>query len=504
MDASRQRRWASVPALAMGLILSACGGGGEVLAPPLGDDDTTPPVPAGDVIALARGYLDVVQTSPQFDECRTETPAREPHLCLRGPRSGSGLDAAVHDWMQQQWSAIPGLTPPQTQTFPFPQFRPADWSLQVDLGQGLETLATFPWYGQGVTDEGGIEAPLVVEPLLGGTRGLAGGIALLRFTRQFNADAANTHERLREVEAAGAVAAVATFDAPDNLINAHNYNIARGLGRLPTLIVGKEDHARLRQAAGQNAQLRLTGAVSPGTGRNSLTVLPGASDRLLVIGTPMNTWLTGGGERAPGAAVLIDLAQHLARRRQTEGDLPYTVLFIASGGHEIFGFGLERVLSCLPPERVHAYVHLGAGLVSRFTLEVGGTAVQGSGLSQTRSLSHSENPVLESIVVPAFRRVGPYFRFNAGQAAPGESFIAYNFGIPMFSFTGANPYHHTPLDDAQQIVFERLPDMASVYREVVDGLIALSYDELRAANAEAEAGRRPNPGYPCAGPIDGL
>jgi hypothetical protein len=326
----------------------------------------------------------------------------------------------------------------------------------------------------------------------------------MRFTRQFNADAADTHERLRAVEAAGAVAAVVTFDAPDNLINAHNVDIARGLGRLPTLVVGKEDHARLRQARGRLASLRLTGAVQPGTARNSLALLPGASERLLVIGTPMNTWLTGGGERAPGAALLIDLAQHLARRRAAEGPLPSSLLFVGSGGHEVFGYGLERVLACIPPARVHAYVHLGAGLVSRSTLELAGSVIEGPGLTQTRALVHSENPLLESLILPAFRRVGPYFRFKAGRAAPGEAVIAYNLGIPMLSLTGANAYHHTVLDDARQIVFERLPDMAAVYREVVDGLLAMPYAALREANAEANARRGTNPGYPCASLIAGL
>lgn len=485
----------------LGLLLVGCGDGGEALIPPLAGP---PPAVAGDVAMLAQGYLDVVEGDARFDECRTASPASEPYRCLRGPRSGTALDAAVHEWLQRQWSAIPGLSPAQTQTFAFPQYRPEAWSLQVNLGRGEERIAAFPWYGKGFTEEAGLTAPLRVEPLLGDDAALAGGIALLRFTRQFNADAADTDERLRAVEAAGAVAAVVTFDAPDNLISAHNYDIARGLGGLPTVVVGKDDHARLRQAQGQMAQLRLTGTMGAGTGRNSLALLPGASERLLVIGTPLNTWLTGGGERAPGAAILIDLAQHLARRRATEGDLPYSVLFIGSGGHEIYGFGLERVFSCVPPERIHAYVHLGAGLVSRSTLKVGGTVVEGPGLTQNRALMHSENPLLESVVVPAFRRMGPYFRFNAGRAAPGEAFIAYNIGIPMLSFTGANAFHHTVLDDARQIAFERLPDMAQAYRAVVDGLLAIPYAELRAANAEAESRRGFNPGYPCAGPVAGL
>lgn len=500
------KRWAAQAAFPCTLWVAACGGGGgDAVLPSLGSAAPPPPVPAtSDVVGLAKGYLEVVGQDPRFDECRSLSPATEPYRCLRGPRSGTALDAAVHEWLQLQWSAIPGMTPPQTQAFSFPQYRPDDWSLQVNLGQGEESIAVFPWYGQGFTGTAGLRAPLVAEPLLGDTADFSGGIALLRFTRQFNADAANTHERLRAVEAAGAVAAVATFDAPDNLIGAHNYNIARGLGELPTVIVGKEDFARLQQAEGQLAALRLVGAVSAGTGRNSLAVLPGASERLLVIGTPMNTWLTGGGERAPGAAILIDLAQHLARRRAAEGELPYSVLFIGSGGHEIFGFGLERALACLPAERIHAYVHLGAGLVSRATLEVGGTAIEGTGMTQTRALMHSENPLLESVVVPAFRPLGPYWRFNAGTAAPGEAFIAYNLGIPMLSLTGANAYHHTVLDDARQIVVERLPDMAAAYREVVDGLMAIPFADLRDANAEAESLRGINPGYPCAAPIAGL
>lgn len=488
------------------LGLAACGGEDAGLAAP---GPGTPPAGGGgttDVAALARAYLDVVQLDPGFDECWSGAPEAAGR-CLRGPRSGSVLGDAVHRWIRTEWSAIPEIQHLQAQRFAFPHYRVQSMGLRADFGDGPVAVSSFPWFGPGITGPAGVTAPLarVGLPLLPAPD-VNGKIALLRFTRQFNADAAATHETLRAAEAAGAVAAVATFDAPGNLIAAHNHDIRNPLGSLPTLIVGKQDFNRLAAAAGSTATLTLNATPVDGRVDNSIAILPGRDPRMLVIGTPMNTWLTGGGERAPGAAILVTLAQQLAARVRQSGPLPYTVVLIATGGHEVYGYGLERSLGCLDADAVLAYVHLGAGLVSQAHVELLGDTVPRPGLTQTRAMVMSENPVLEALVDDAFggAGLGPFFRFEAGRAAPGEAEIAYNLGIPMVSLTGANPYHHTIEDDAAQIVFEALPAMAAAYQRLVDGLLEMPFAALQAANAEADASRGDNPGYSCAGPIAGI
>ncbi len=483
-------------------LLAACGGGGAIEAP------AGPPSAAADVGALVRAYQDVVALDPRFDECWQGAPAAVGH-CLRGPRSGSGLGDAVHEWIRTEFSAIPELTQVQRQRFAFPRFRVRAVSLQADLGDGPEAVSAFPWFGQGVTSAAGLRAPLAPPglPLIGRPE-LEGRIALLRFSRQFNADAADTHQALRAAEADGAVGAVVTFDAPDNLIAAHNYDIQYPLGQLPTVIVGREDFNRLASAArrGESATLTLTADVVSGAVDNSIALLPGRDPRLLIIGTPMNTWLSGTGERAPGAALTVALARHLAARSRREGPLPYTVMFLATGGHEVYGYGLERALNCVRPEGVMAYVHLGAGLVSRGYLEALGGAVPMPGPTQTRALVVSENPVLEALVNDAFRvgDLGMFFRFAAGQAAPGEAEVAYNLGIPMMSLTGANPFHHTAEDSTEQVLFEALPAMRDAYQQLVDSLLETPFETLLAANGGTSGAPERNRGYACAGAISGL
>lgn len=486
-------------------LMTACGGEDAGLAAP---GPATPPAGGGtaDVAGLARAYLDVVQLDPGFDECWSGAPEAAGR-CLRGPRSGSVLGDAVHRWIRTEWSAIPEIQYIQAQRFAFPHYRVQSMGLRADLGEGPVAVSSFPWFGQGLTGTAGVTAPLAPAglPLLP-TPDVNGKIALLRFTRQFNADAAATHETLRAAEAAGAVAAVATFDAPGNLIAAHNHDIRNPLGSLPTLIVGKQDFSRLAAAAGTAATLTLNATAADGRVDNSIAILPGRDPRMLVIGTPMNTWLTGGGERAPGAAILVTLARQLAARVRQSGPLPYTVVLLATGGHEVYGYGLERSLGCLDADAILAYVHLGAGLVSQGHVELLGQAVPRPGLTQTRAMVMSENPVLEALVDDAFggAGLGPFFRFEAGRAAPGEAEVAYNLGLPMVSLTGANPYHHTVEDDAAQIVFEALPAMAAAYQRLVEGLLDMPFAALQAANAEADALRGDNPGYPCAGPIAGI
>jgi hypothetical protein len=485
------------------LLLAACGdGGGELAAP------GTPDGGSGDVAALVRAYHDVVVADPRFDECWQGAPAA-PGRCLRGPRSGSGLGDAVHEWIRTELSAIPELTHVQRQPFNFPRYRVRTVGLEADLGDGVEAVSAFPWFGQGVTPAEGLRAPLarVGLPLIGNPD-VDGRVALMRFSRQFNADAADTHETLRAAEASGALAAVVTFDAPGNLIAAHNYDIQYPLAEMPTVIVGRQDFNRLATAAsrGEEARLTLTADAVTGVVDNSIALLPGQDPRLLIIGTPMNTWVGGGGERAPGAAITVALARHLAARARNEGPLPYSVMFVATGGHEIYGYGLERALNCVNPDGVLAYIHLGAGLVSRGYLEVLGNVVPLPGPSQTRALVMSENAVLEALVDQAFRvsELGLFFRFAAGQAAPGEAEVAYNLGIPMMSLTGANPFHHTPEDTTEQVLFDLLPDMFAAYRQLVDSLMETPFETLKGANGATTGDPARNRGYACAGPISGL
>lgn len=486
-------------AAAVALLLAACGGGDATDGTPL--PDTSPPPAAGGSADAEtwRGlsaYLKVIRESSAFDECLTDRPQDEPWKCLRGPRSGTPLGNAVHDWLRAEFGAIPQLRALQTQRFDVARFRPRAYGLVVDFDTGTESVAVFPWYYRGSTPPGGVRGELVDVgdgSALGslGAGDLAGKIAVMEISLFFNSEDGKAPARLDALRDKGAIAAIVATDAPANAIAVQNYDSALGPAGLPTLIVGREDGARLGAAQGRTATVTLDAEYGNGEMRNTIAALPGAdADNIVVVATPLNAWLTAAGERGPGVGTLVYLARYFAQRSRESGPLPYTIWFVGSGAHEIMGFGIDRFLSCFDAQRIVAYVHLGSGLVYsgyREPLLGGAEPEPTGGLSQTRTLAVSENAMLQSIATPAFSDpvLQPYFALPPSLFVPGENRGPYAMGIPTVGMNGSNAYFHTPRDDEAQILRAALGPMATAFRDTVEGLLEVDADALRSANALA-------------------
>jgi hypothetical protein len=82
----------------------------------------------------------------------------------------------------------------------------------------------------------------------------------------------------------------------------------------------------------------------------------------IVVSTPASGWFTCGGERGPGIAILLALAEWASSRR---GALNY--LFVTNSGHELDFLGarlLHDAHLAPPPERTRAWLHLGASIAT--------------------------------------------------------------------------------------------------------------------------------------------
>ncbi len=505
-----------IPALTAACWLAACGGGGSN---PIGGSDPDnggsggTPTAVGDpdteTWTALQGYMDVIRTSSKFDECRTDTPQAEPWKCVRGPRTGTALGHAVHDWLAAQFRAIPGITAVQIQSFDLPIFTPLRYGLEVDFGSGLENVDAFPWYYRGLTTLQGVSGPLIdvgdgglIAQLTTGD--LSGKIAVMDISLFLNAEDGQSANQIAQLRAKGAVGVIIGTDAPANDIAVQNYDIADGLRWLPTVIVGPEDAARIRAVEGSTAHVTVAGTYRGGDdsvpqslvgqygqSRNTVAVLPGADpDNIIVVGTPLNAWLTAAGERGPGVGMIVYLARYFAERAREDGPLPYTIWFVGTGAHEIYGFGVNRFLSCFDPERIVAYVHLGSGLVYKGYTEPllqDGNPTPTGGMSQTRTLAVSENSILQSISGQAFADpvLQPYFALPPSLFVPGENRGPYAQGIPTIGMNGTNAYFHTLRDDESQIHRPALGPMALAFRETVQGLLDADADAVRSANSIA-------------------
>ncbi len=490
-------------------LLCACGGGGggssSVVGGPVGE-------PGVETEAAMQSYLDVIRGSSRFNECFGPSLLAK---CERGARAGSPLSEAVYDWAEGQFRAVPGLTAVQRQSFGFPVFQLRGYGLEVEAADGRKTpVPAFPWYFQGTTPAAGVSGEIVYVnkggalDLLG--KNLQGKIALLRITLVLNGESGSAQDVLKTLAERGAIGAIVATDAPGNEIAAQNRDVPTyGLGTLPTVIVGKQAAAAIREQ-GTRARIIVDASYSAsGSESNVAALLPGRDpDNIIVVGTPVNGWFLSAGERGPGVGMLVYLARYFAEKAQKEGPLPYSIYFVATGGHQVYAYGLNRFMSCIPKDETVAYVHLGSGLVYKGYRDVGGEPEATGGLSQVRTLSVSENAMLSAITRPAFNdsAIKPFYQFPPSVLAPGENQGPYAKGIPSVGMNGTNQYFHTLKDDESQIVTAALGPMAVAFRDTVQGLLETNANSLRSANAAAAAlgSRYDAPNWSCAAPLVGL
>ncbi|MGH7822809.1 MAG: PA domain-containing protein, partial [Candidatus Binatia bacterium] len=212
-------------------------------------------------------YVDVIRFSPAFDECLDATKA---HQCVRGPRSGTGLGLAVHDWMRDELVAILGAANVSRQTLGFARFVPQDYSLSVETEGEPFHPAVYPWYYKGVTPPEGVTAPLAdvgggtaAEYALAGN--VSGKIVVLHTPLALNAGPiAYTQGGFQRALDGGAVGMVIAPQAPGNELVAFNADARAGMGPLPTVVVGKVDGARLAELDGRLATLLVVATIDSG------------------------------------------------------------------------------------------------------------------------------------------------------------------------------------------------------------------------------------------------
>ena len=522
----------------LALCLGACGGDSGSTDDPSGPGPQPPGSGSGSIADLfdptatprerayeaVAQYLGVLRDPRNAETCAQLDGATR---CPPGARSGSPAGIAVHDWMKRALNALPEMRDITVHPFDIPLFVPRSWGIEIGDGSGRFAPASMPWYYSGRTPPDGVTGELVsVGPdwLLDGIlrADVDGRIVLVEGERLFNAERPALRNRLDSLADQGALGAVVYFPGgPANLVVAQNYDSREGLGNLPTLLVGKRDGATLEALDGQVARLVLdaeyrdgaqsvpaSAASRPAASSNVSAWLPGFDDSLwMVIGTPLNSWQLAAAERGPGIAVFLHLAQHLAERVERDGALPHPVYFVATGGHEIFQIGLQRFLSCWNPDRIGAYIHGGASLISRgHDTGPDGEPVPQDQAARTRTLSISENIPLRRIVNPAFSdpALAPLFNFAPILFNPGEAALAWEAGIPTVSLAGTNVYHHTAGDDESQILDKAVGPILGAYRTVVDQLLDGELARVRRAEIGGALRGPPSSDFPCAGVPAGI
>lgn len=215
---------------------------------------------------------------------------------------------------------------------------------------------------------------------------------------------------------------------------------------VPVLAIGEADGQRLAAEAGP-VRITVDGSYGMAGAANIVARLdrPG-SDRVLVVSTPYTGWGPCGGERGPGIALFLALADW------ARAAVPHDVVLVATAGHEIGHSGMARFLaSDAAPTAAGTilWLHLGASIAT--------FASPGSTLPNSRTRYVLFSAPLFNAVLPAF--ADSFVPVDTARAAFGEVADVKKSGYPRhLGFAGYGPHHHLPSDTAASTGPEILED----------------------------------------------
>ena len=286
-------------------------------------------------------YQDVV-TYTQFGEHRTATQG----------------ESQTTNWMVERLKAC-GFDV-SFQSFPVDTFFVHRANLTIDS----EPVECFPLWPPHWTELQPIQARLV--PLEEDGKLQKESIVLIKPSFSYGAlpfSFEGDDATIRAAAEQGAVAVLVISNGPSDGI--HAYNTPEGTERwpIPVALVPKRNEPALTLAAERHSEVSLLLYGDNGLGIEAKNIVAklNRGDDLIVLSTPKSGWFTCAGERGPGIALFLALAQWASQRNS---EVSY--LFDANTGHEIGGTGIRQFVEKLAPpcDNVIAWIHLGANIAT--------------------------------------------------------------------------------------------------------------------------------------------
>jgi len=409
------------------------------------------PAPAENPLSGDRLYRDLVAYS-EFGEHRTGTKADMlTARWIRRRLSEAGLQAELSPWSLRQ-------------------FFLTRHDLKID-GRSLEC---FPiWYPR-ATGSRPVTGSLIRFKETSPGLGLQGKIAFVAFNSR-NVTSRSNHERI--VRAASDAGAIAVIGVPSAglLLDLLTVNVSPPRNQtpwpIPVLSVARRHWPILTAAAERQARTEIWIEGQDIAQTEAFNVV-GRIDRgkdLIVVTTPLSGWLRGAGERGPGIAYFLALAEWAARRPS-----PVSYLFSANAGHELGHLGQKHFFDRLmpPPSRVKCVLHLGSGGGAVWDYQYRPNGPEKRNRPGRQSLAGV--PELTPILKRHFREL-PQLRVQSGRYG-GELKDLVDQGHRAFGIFGAHYYTHTYRDTPDLSAPKLLAPVAQALANVLEEIERTDFD----------------------------
>lgn len=370
-------------------------------------------------------------------------------------------DVATSAWLTQRFRAL-GLDT-SAHTFTLRQFFPEQASIEDSRGR----IEAFPIWLPRTTPPEGLTRRLVVVEETTPPDAIRGAIAWL----QPSGGTAVSRAALdrKAIEAGAAAIIFATSDGAGlgvlQAVNAARQYVDTARP-VPTLIFGTAEADRLRQSVGREITVRLTGRMvedAEATNVIGRRIVDEEAD-WIVVSTPSSGWFTCAGERGPGVAMLLALAEWV--RTRSDG-LNY--LFVATSGHELdyLGARLFHESGLAPPsERTRAWVHLGAQIATPPWQSVDGVLSPTSEVT-TGTLQASDE--LADVMRAAFEELPMFALRTDTRVGEFRDLVEHGYrGVGVVG--GSNPWFHVQGDDPRAISPAVLAAVTGAVARALDGL----------------------------------
>jgi hypothetical protein len=393
---------------------------------------------AGDHLFDGQKLFGDVEKYVSFGEHRTATPA----------------DSSTVDWLSRELKAY-GYEINHTE-FSLKQFFPK--KVSVTIVESNEVFDAFPlWY---VNDTIGLNPEGVLTGDVSDLTKVRDKIVLLDFSfGQSGKPASEVREKIQEFIHAGAKAIVGYKENISGEIVAFNAPIETTPWDIPIVVVSPETAKTLLANEGKHVNLSIEGTFKDVIAKNVYATI-GSGSQYVVISTPVSGWFRCGGERGPGIAIWLALAQWAARQK-----LPYTFIFTANTGHELDFRGAHEFLEkdAPSPANTKLWIHLGAGIATLSWKDTPNGLVREDKVDAARNFFYSDS------VQPAFDKAFASIagnKWNIKERNGGELLAVVQKGYPnVLGISHAHAFFHTPNDDASKTSPEILQDAALAFRD---------------------------------------
>jgi hypothetical protein len=233
----------------------------------------------------------------------------------------------------------------------------------------------------------------------------------------------------------------------------------------PVLLVNANDLEFLESRVGDTVSIFLNARIEPKTRASNVIGTLERGPEWVVISTPYSGWFRCAGERGPGVALLLHLAQWA-----WDNDSPYSYFFVANSGHELGFLGARELLKSglLPePAETAAWLHLGASIATPVWREGPNGLRPDEGISQGRlqMTDDSFKPLLTS----TFNRISalnPDSDDLVGELVNVKAHGYRGFGL----VGGGNIHFHTKDDTPVTVSASSLSAIARALTETLEQL----------------------------------